>query len=196
MAFKITTTPTEEPITLGEAKDWLKVHPDVAEDDNLIRALIKAARVWAERHAGVCLIEQTVEEVWDFFPEYGVFELAMAPLTEVTKVEYRNDAASYTTWASSNYTVDTYSYPPRVVSKSTLPPSISLQNQMPNLWRITYKAGTTSAKNVDANVKTAMLLQIGMMYENREDIPILKNGANPTARSAYALLSLSRVNLI
>jgi uncharacterized phiE125 gp8 family phage protein len=166
------------------------------DDDNLIRGLIKAARVWAERHTGVCLIEQTVEEVWDFFPEYGVFELSMAPLSEVTKVEYRNDAAAYTTWASSNYTVDTYSYPPRVVAKSTLPPSISLQNQMPNLWRVTYKAGTTTAKNVDANVKTAMLLQIGMMYENREDIPILKNGANPTARSAYALLSLSRVNLI
>jgi len=50
--YKVTTQPTFEPITLADAKDWLKVHPDVVDDDNLIRALIASARSWAEKGTG------------------------------------------------------------------------------------------------------------------------------------------------
>ena len=42
---KVTVQPTIEPVSLADAKVWLKVHPDVTDDDDLIRALIKTARV-------------------------------------------------------------------------------------------------------------------------------------------------------
>ena len=195
--YKVTVQPTSEPITLAEAKAWLKVHPDVAEDDNLIRSLITTARVWAERITGQAILSQTVEQVWDWVPQDRVFNLSTYPVSSVTSVKYYDATGTYQTWDSSNYTTDTFGPPARVVVKRSVSlPSTAADSELPNIWKVTYVAGNNTALNVDANIKTAMLLQIAMMYENREDIPISKSNGNPLARSAYNLLALSRVNLL
>jgi|APGre2960657373_1045057.scaffolds.fasta_scaffold07725_9 uncharacterized phiE125 gp8 family phage protein len=193
--YKITAQPQSEPITLAEAKDWLKIHPDVLEDDDLIRGLISAARNWAEKGTGRILITQTVVEVWDEWQR--CFDLSVGPLNSSTVTfEYRNSAGTYVTLASTDYTVDDVSEPGRVMLKNNI--SLSTFGGMlsfPNIVKITYNAGKDTALEIDANIKTAMLLQIGLMYENREDMPLGKNG-NAMARSAWALLSLSRLNML
>lgn len=198
MPHKVTVQPTIEPISLVEAKGWLKVHPTVTEDDNLIRSLIVSARAWAQHGSGQALMEQTIEEVWDHFPSNRIFELAIPPLISVTKVEYLDENGAYQTWPSTNYTADTFSTPARVVVKNTVsqPTTYQQELQYPNNWKITYKAGKATPLAVDGNIKTAMLLQLTMMYENREDIPLGKSNANPLARSAYNLLAISRVSLL
>ena len=193
--YKVTTHPAFEPITLTEAKDWLKVHPDVVDDDNLIRALIASARSWAEKGTGQALITQTIEQVWDWMPKTKAFDLTVSPLLAVSSVKYLDTNGSYQTWDSSNYTADLFNN--RVVVKASVSlPTTSALYERPNVWKVTYTAGNATALAVDANIKTAMLLQIAMMYENREDIPIGKSSSNPFARSAYNLLAISRVNLI
>lgn len=197
MPFKVTVQPLFEPLTLTEVKEWLKVHVDVVEDDNLLRGLIKSARVWAERTTGQALIEQTIDEVWDNYPEYGYFRLTQGPLISVTSMKYLDESGTYQTWASTNYQIDDISNPPRVIVKRTsVPPVSTWPNQQANGWKVTYKAGNSTASAVDGNIKTAMLLQIALMYENREDMPLGRESGNPFARSAYSLLSVSRVNLI
>lgn len=201
MAYKITIGPTGEVITMAEAKAWLKIHPDVSEDDALITALIATARTWAERQTGRALLPQTIQEVWDW-PGMRCFDLSIGPLITVSPAtspvvfEYRNSAGTYTTLASTEYTVDDVSEPGRVVLKNTgVPPFpwLTTAEVYPNAVRITYTVGQANAAAVDANIKTAMLLQIAMMYENREDIPLGKDGS-ATARSAWNLLALSRLN--
>lgn len=195
--FQISAPPSVEPLSITEVKEWLKIHPDFADDDNLIRLLIRSARVWAEKITGQALMEQTVVEAWDRFPDYGIFYLSVAPVISVTSLEYLDENGSYQTWSSSNYTLDSISRPCRIVNKSrTQQTGVTYNNQLPNVWKATYKAGNTSVNAIDANIKSAMLLQIAMMYENREDIPIGQGSANPYARSAYALLNLCRTNYI
>jgi uncharacterized phiE125 gp8 family phage protein len=193
--YKVTTQPTFEPITLTEAKDWLKVHPDVVDDDNLIRSLIASARSWAEKGTGQALITQTIEQVWDWMPETYIFNLTISPLLAVSSVKYMDANGAYQTWDASNYTPDLFNNRVYVKASVSLPATSALYER-PNVWKVTYTAGNTTALAVDANVKTAMLLQVAMMYENREDIPIGKGSSNPFARSAYNLLAISRVNLI
>jgi len=193
--YKVTTQPTFEPISLQEAKDWLKVHPDVVDDDNLIRALIASARSWAEKGTGQALITQTIEQVWDWMPETRTFDLTVYPVLAVASVKYLDENGTYQTWNASNYTPDLFNN--RVYVKASVStPNTSALYERPNVWKVTYTAGNATALAVDGNVKTAMLLQIAMMYENREDIPIGKGSSNPFARSAYNLLAISRVNLI
>lgn len=193
--YKVTVKPTFEPVSLAEAKEWLKVHPDVVDDDNLIRSLIASARVWAEGHTGQALISQTIEQVWDWMPQNRVFDLSLPPITAVTSVKYLDTNGTYQAWNASNYTADLFNS--RVVVKASVSlPTTSEQNERPNVWKVTYTAGNATALAVDGNVKTAMLLQVAMMYENREDIPIGKTSFNPFARSAYNLLAISRMNLI
>jgi len=193
--YKVTVKPTFEPVSLADAKEWLKIHPDVVDDDGLIRALIASARVWAEAQTGQALISQTIEQVWDWMPLNRVFDLSMPPVTAVTSVKYLDANGAYQTWTSTNYTADLFNN--RVVVKASVSlPTTSELNERPNVWKVTYTAGNATALAVDGNIKTAMLLQIAMMYENREDIPIGKTSFNPFARSAYNLLAVSRMNLI
>lgn len=193
--YKVTVKPSFEPVSISEAKEWLKIHPDVVEDDSLIRSLIASSRVWAEANTGQALISQTVEQVWDWMPDTRVFDLSMPPVSAVSSVKYLDTDGNYQTWASTNYTADLFSN--RVVVKASVSlPNTSELNERPNVWKVTYTAGNATALAVDGNIKTAMLLQIAMMYENREDIPIGKGSSNPFARSAYNLLAISRVNLL
>jgi len=193
--YKVTTLPQFEPISLQEAKEWLKIHPDVVEDDNLIRSIISAARAWAEKGTGQALISQTVQQVWDWMPKNQVFDLTVYPVASVTSVSYLDANGVYQVWPASNYTVDLFNN--RVVVKpSASLPVTSTIGERPNVWKVTFVAGNATAMAVDANVKTAMLLQVALMYENREDIPLLKVNSNPLSRSAYNLLSMSRTNLL
>lgn len=192
MAYKVTSGPNQEVLTRSEVRDWLKIRPDVTEEYDLLDGLIATARVWAERNTGRALLTQTVQEVWDD-PTARCFYLSIGPLISVTSFEYVDSSGAYQTWASTNYTVDSISNPGRVVIKPGIILPYSYTSIYPNCVKITYSVGESDATAVDANIKTAMLLMIGLMYENREDMPLGKE-RNPTARSAWNLLSLSRLN--
>jgi len=60
MGLRLKTPPTTEPVSLGEAKAYLRV--DGATDEALIQHLIKASRQAVEAYTNRCLIEQT----WTF----------------------------------------------------------------------------------------------------------------------------------
>lgn len=193
--YKVTSGPTTEPVSLADAKLWLKIHPDVDEDDELVRALIATSRRWAEHGTSRALITQTIQEVWDC--GQIVFHLSIAPLIAVTKFEYRDTSGTYVEWANTNYTVDDVSQPGRVVvNRATSPPYVAGTSTLyPNLIRITYTAGSTTPAEVPDNIKTAMLLQIKLMYDNREDMPLGKE-TSLFARTAWNLLSMSRTDFI
>ena len=62
----LSAAPATEPITLTEAKLWLKV--DDSTDDDLITALIIAARQACEDYTHRSLITQTWQMTLDRFP--------------------------------------------------------------------------------------------------------------------------------
>ena len=81
----VTTTvePVSEPITLAQAKNYLKV--DFDDDNDLITSLIASARVRLEKYAGVAMSARTLQVV-AYVDEF--IELPYAPLNNITKVEY------------------------------------------------------------------------------------------------------------
>jgi uncharacterized phiE125 gp8 family phage protein len=81
--------PTVEPITLAEAKSFLRVaHGD---DDGLIAALIAAARAHVETATRRALLTQTWRIVCDAWPAGGRIAVAPAPLIAVTAARVRDD---------------------------------------------------------------------------------------------------------
>jgi hypothetical protein len=56
MSLQLNTPPATEPVTLAQAKAWLKVETD--DEDALIAALIPAARARAEWHTGRAFVTQ------------------------------------------------------------------------------------------------------------------------------------------
>ncbi len=65
-AFTLLTPPAAEPVSLAEQKLWSKV--DVTDDDALIAANIRAARLYVEKHLGKQLVTATWKVTLDRFP--------------------------------------------------------------------------------------------------------------------------------
>ena len=78
MASILLTPPAVEPLSLAEAKDFLRV--DTADDDPLIAALIAAGRIHIEQQTGLALITQGWRLVFDCWPEHGRIAVRPAPL--------------------------------------------------------------------------------------------------------------------
>lgn len=167
MPYRITTGPVAEPVSLKIVKDWLKLD-DISADDDIVLMLMASARDYVERHTGQAMMQQTVEEVMDYWPvRTGELTLALAPVASITSIQYRNDTdGTYTTWNSDEYEIDLVGKPARVWlgPESTWP---TLGNY-PNAVKITYVAGHASAATVPLNLKKAMCAQVCLDYCNRE----------------------------
>ncbi len=99
MTLLITTPPAAEPVTLDQAKAHLRVGID-AEDD-LIAALLLAARQRVEAELGLALLATGFRESFDAAP--GVIALSRAPLIAVAAVAVAGTDGTYVTVPPAAY---------------------------------------------------------------------------------------------
>ena len=181
----IITPPSVEPITLTQAKLWLKRDDDTT-DDSLITTLIGAAREYCEEVLGHVLLEQTLEYVLDYFPGENIIPIPFAcPLQSVTWIKYKDSDGVETTWPTTEYVVDTDSQPGRVaLAHSKSYPSFTPYPL--NAVRIRCVAGvanTSPTVAFSSNLQLAMQLYITDAYANRGD------GENAQAGPSYKTLA-------
>lgn len=164
----VTTAPTSEPITLTEAKSYLKMDDDPS-DDTLIESLIKAARIHIENRIGRSIVQQVRTQYMDAFPYSDTIELLYGPLyndagTTVRSVKYYDENDVLQTMSASDYWIDSTSDIPRIVCKTSWP-STELR---PNAVQIEYNAGYVATNAVaPEDIRNAMWLYITHFYENR-----------------------------
>lgn len=166
MTLKLITGPAAEPITLTEAKLHLRVEHTV--DDDLITALIQAAREQAEHLTGRSLITQTWAQVLDAFPAAEI-ELGRPPVASITSITYVDPNGDTQTMSSSDYSLDSTTTPGYVLPAATLaawPNTLDTANAV----TVTFVSGYGDAADVPAAVKAWMKLHIGTLYKQREGI--------------------------
>ena len=64
------TAPAVEPIVLAQVKNWLRLGPNITNDDLLIAGLVQAAREEVERITGRSLINKGYRQSLDSFPYF------------------------------------------------------------------------------------------------------------------------------
>lgn len=161
-----------------------------ALSDTLITAQIVAAREYAEEHCSRALIEQTWELYLDAFPDEEIV-LPRPPLLSVTTVLYLDTAGVQQTLAPADYKVDAISEPAEIVAAygKSWPATRAERNAVV----VTYKAGYgTTAAAVPQQIRQAILLLIGEMYERREEA-IVGASINQNVLSAKSLLNSYRI---
>lgn len=160
-----TTEPTEEPVTLEEAKRHLRVDLDLTDDDLQIETMIQAAREEAEQFLRGSIMPQTWTGYLDRFPAYDEIPLPFPPLVSVAFVKYVDLDGVTQTLSPSIYEVDK---PGRRIflRHNQSWPSVRCQR---NAVTIEFETGYADAASVPAKIKQAMLLMIGEMYEYREE---------------------------
>jgi uncharacterized phiE125 gp8 family phage protein len=175
VALTLEAAPDIEPISLTEAKLHLRV--DVSDDDNLITALIQAAREMAETITRRVLITQSWNYILDEFPDGDEIELPLPPLQSVEEITYKDQDGDDTTFSEDDYIVNTDAEPGKVVlayGKSW--PGASLYPTGAITVQFTAGYGDEST-DVPMVIRQAMLLMIGHWYENRE--AVATTGAMP-----------------
>jgi len=184
-AWQLVTPPVAEPVTLSEAKLHLRV--DGSAEDALIALYVQAARQALEEALWRSLMTQTWQLALDEWPETDNWiELPRPPVQSVSGVTYRDNLAVTHTLPSSNYHVDTYAEPGRIVlAYGRGWPTTALDTNRP--IRITYVAGYASAANVPALVRAALLLQVADYYANREAVALSAATLSDTVRRTIPL---------
>jgi uncharacterized phiE125 gp8 family phage protein len=174
----VTTTvePVSEPITLAEAKNYLKV--DFDDDNDLITSLIASARVRLEKYAGVAMSARTLQVV-AYVDEF--IELPYAPINTISKVEY---------WDNNSWveiTVGQYNVLGTTYKKLYMTAFGHME------FRFTYTCGYATTPSV---MKTALYKILADLYDYRES-SVEDSKPNANVASAYELMKpYKRVSII
>ena len=186
-AVSTVTAATGTPVTLDQAKLALRV--DTGDENAYIDGLLRAATAFVEARTHRALMPQTLRLTMDRFDyscdadtsvEY--LRIPRPPLASVSSITYVATDGTSTTWASSNYSVDTYSEPGRVspIYGQTWPSA----RYQPNAVTIQFIAGSTAIGNVDEGYKTAIKMLVDHWYNHRSAVDEVEMMAVPMAVDA------------
>jgi len=145
--------PALEPVSLAEAKLFLRVEHDV--EDTLIATLITTAREAAERLLGMSCIVQRWQ--WESVPFCGTLTLPFGPVRSIVEVAQRQrEATSYSVLDSGAY----------ALRGDTL--VLQAAPQTGTQLRVIYEAGFgDEAIDVPATIRHALMRHIAALYDSR-----------------------------
>ncbi|MEM8668730.1 MAG: head-tail connector protein [Planctomycetota bacterium] len=170
-AVNVLTEPTQEPVSLSEAKLHLRVPTD-HEDVNISGIYLPAARRRVEAELGRQLMTATLTLTLDAFPPGTCpMPIPMAPLQSITSIIYRDIAGTETTMPAEDYVVDSRSEPGRVMpSDGVTWPSVK-DRVVGSTVLVTFVAGYgPNESDVPAPIRQAILLLLGHYYYHREEV--------------------------
>ena len=155
------TEPTYEPVTVNEAKNYLKV--DETTDDALIAQIIKTARKMIETHASLTFHQRTVTQKQTGGVEY--IDALRLPANTVSSITFARD------FDSTPETLDASTY--RLAGNRFYHESREfIQGRDADGYVITYTAGMVAdatPSTLKSDLKTAILRVAAFLYENRQE---------------------------
>ena len=207
MPLQLVTPPAEEPVSLAEAKQHLRV--DSGDDDLLIGSLITAARQAAETKTGRQLITARWKLVLDAFPGPSLMQsatgasfslpghailLAKCPVQSAVSIEYLDMNGTTQVMPASDYVLDAACEPARLTPAfgktwpSTLPQMGAVS--------VTFDAGYGAASAVPEGLKSWIKLRVGSLYGHREEMSVLSRGRIDPLPFVDGLLDGFKVSLV
>ena len=176
MIITTTTAPAVEPVSLSEAKLHLKLATTEAEaaaytvEDAWLTRNLAAARTQAEQETGRRFITQTLTYYLNRWPDERYIKVPYPPLQSAIVTYRLTDDDDYDETLSTADT-DIVSEPGRIILQpSESWPSGTLYTDKP--IKIVFICGYGLAVAVPENIKSAILLKISDLYENRGEVVV------------------------
>tara|TARA_R110000868_G_scaffold23387_2_gene94415 strand:- start:124 stop:708 length:585 start_codon:yes stop_codon:yes gene_type:complete len=164
MNYRLVTGPSTEPLTYAEAKAYLRLNDD--SEQSLVTSLISAARGIVEGQTWRPLISQVWATQLDFSEvNTSVIRINKAPIISIDTITYYDSNNALQTLSASNWESDIYGSPARVRLKT--PPIVY---ERMNALQVNFTAGYANAAAVPNDIKSALYMIIGHLYENRQDV--------------------------
>lgn len=201
MTVQVLNEPSYEPVSLAEARDWLRLESDDTEHDFAITLLIEAMRRYAENLTFRAFVQRDLRLTlsgWPHSTQWGLMiALPWPPIVRVEALTYLDADNVRQTLAADQYDVHTWHEPALIL------PTIDGGSRV--IWpgvlhtidavRVDYVAGypetaasptgqTEAAANIPKTLKLWMHARINTLFENREQL-IVGTSIAPLPRDAY-----------
>ena len=181
------TGPAAEPITLAEAKQFLRVEHD--DDDDVIAALIAGSRIHVETQTRRALITQSWRLARDAWPDCGWLAVLPVPLATLDAARvYRLDGSTQALDVAA-FAVNKIAAPARLAfTRGALPapgrPIAGIE--------VDITSGYGDAEDVPEPLRQAIRLLVAHWYENR-GLVAASGEISAVPQSVVALLAPYRV---
>ena len=163
MSAILLTPPAIEPVTLADAKHFLRIEHD--DDEDVIEALIAAARTHVEARTRRALINQTWRLTRDVWPAAGLLPILPVPLREVAAVGIYRDDGMLQMLDVDIFHIDTVSEPAILAfERGALPAPGRISGGIEIDIVVGYGDAT---EDVPAPLRQAVRLLVAHWYENR-----------------------------
>ena len=155
--------PVGEPLSLAEAKSWLRV--DGSDEDALIQSLISSARQAVEAATNRLLITQQWRVTLDAWPDGGILLLPLTPVSAVSRIRTLDANGVATDVSPTLYSLDGNADRARILLAGQLPPPAKAFS---GIW-IDLAVGYGDATFVPEPIRLAMRRLIAFWFANRGD---------------------------
>lgn len=163
------TPPTDYPVTLEEAKAQVGLDNHDSAFDALLVGLIAGATASAQEYTGARFMSQVVKLQLECFPAYDRrIDLGVYPVATVDAVTYTDEAGTVQPLEAGG--VDFWASVAGGQLYPWLGPSDHWPDTLPgkpDAVEITMTVGFASADAVPADIKTAILLRVGELFDRR-----------------------------
>lgn len=187
--FYTLTTPGTSPLTLDDAKDWMKV--DVTTDDALIQSLIDAATEWGQKYTTRDFSANTWTMLDDFFTD--PIELRRSPVASITSVKHLVSDVLTTVSADVYYLKKKTQFSEILTNTDESWPTNTDDREQ--AIEVVFVSGPVACQD---QVITALARHVAFMYQNRGDCECaatqVEDAAGASgAKQLYDLLRIPRI---
>ncbi len=189
--LKIITAPANEPVTVDEAKQHLRI--DGSNEDSLISTLIKAARIYVETLTNRRLITQTLRLQLKYFP-FCEIVLPVTPVQSVAAIRFK-DKNGIEQVAAETLSQLSFTEPPKIKpSYGESWPQCREGDY--NSVSIDIVAGYGDAADVPRDLCQAILLMVAHFYEQREPVAVANSiDSEILPMSVQSIINMNRLYL-
>jgi uncharacterized phiE125 gp8 family phage protein len=169
--LRLITPPAIEPVSLSQA--LVHCHADAGVEDGWFVAAIRAGREFAENYQWRAFVAQEFEYTFDSLPSMPL-SFPRAPLVSVDEIKLYDKSNVAYSMSIDDVFVDDASEPAKLILNDGVEwPDIELRSIA--CLKIKFTAGYGENEiNVPSAVKSAILLYVAHMYENRSgEVPEL-----------------------
>lgn len=162
--------PAEEPVSLAEARAFLRI--DDTAEDGLITTLIGAARMHVEGVTGRALLAQSWRVVLDGWPHDRMVKLPVTPFMAVTGITAFDAGGTGHDVPLAQFV----SEPDRLLLPAMVAGMPVLRERQG--IEVDYVAGFgTGPEDVPVDIRQALLLLVGYWFEHRDAVIVAGSGS-------------------
>lgn len=215
LRYVLTQQPAVEPVSLAQVKEHRRLDADDTSQDLTLALLITTARRYAEAYTGQSFITQKWRATMDRFP--GVMlpatpyaasaawlptpqpsneiQLLHGPIQSVDLITYLDANGASQTLATSKWTLDASGIFPRIAPTY----GNAWPDTLPQIGAVTvdFTAGYgATAPSVPVEIVHWMLVRIGSLFENREEVAVMTRGKLEPLPYVDGLLDFNRAPVL